>query len=629
MKCIALLSVSVILLSIMVSGVGSTKAQEYPREETVYISGDMSYCVRNFNPFNVGGWAAFNRGLSLTYMNLFCYNTVTGEMEPWLAESGEWSEDGSAFIVKIRPEAVWRDGSSVTAEDVVFSYEAMDSYNPNFSINYDIIESIEAVDEHTVRINLQEGQTYSAVGYTGLIDWSIISKARWEPLLATYGEDITGYPNMDYGDIDGCGPYLPASATDKETYYQRVDDWWGIDVFDLSRPLQYPKYVGVLEYASNDLEQRDFAAKVTDWCSSFFSGCYKWIMTHEGVVTWNKMDPEGHVFPLQGAIYMVPNMESTSHPELKEPWLRQAVAYAINMDEMCYIAQEGLVPRANPSFITPTGPMADQYIDYDLIEETYGDVVIPYDPDRAIEILTEHCDPGSSVEDGWYLDGQKIGPWGIVTAEGWSDVNLMSDLISRNLRDIGIECEARIVSEDDYWGIPGTGDFDWIDFACMDSGVPGPTFPISAYNNLFTGTPDAWQNFARYTPETSPNAATVQDLIGEMQKVPIGSDESIAIAKEIQSYIVPELPYIPLYVQVSWDRHWTTHWEGWSTIDNPAPCGVGCGWNEYVFPQVILSLKPAGAAEEEGAAGIPWTYVGIGIVVLAVIALLAAKRLRG
>ncbi|MDH5443825.1 MAG: hypothetical protein OEX16_05960, partial [Hadesarchaea archaeon] len=104
---------------------------------------------------------------------------------------------------------------------------------------------------------------------------------------------------------------------------------------------------------------------------------------------------------------------------------------------------------------------------------------------------------------------------------------------------------------------------------------------------------------------------------------PIGSSQSIALAKEIQAIVIPELPYIPLYTQITWSRYNTAYWTNWPSVDNPGP-GTTCTWAEQHIPQIIMDIEATGAPPAAGE--IPWTYVGIGVVVLVLIALLATRR---
>jgi peptide/nickel transport system substrate-binding protein len=630
-KWAALLSVFVLMASLVAYGLRSVRSEqiskkevavaptEFPRNESMILGGDTSYCGMGFNPYNIPGSSA-NRGGALTYMSLFWYNWTSGELQPWLAKSYEWSVDGSKFVIHLRPEARWRDGTPVTADDVVFDFET-ENESGRFPLEPTIIESVTAANTSTVDINLVAGKEFSNRVLISLQDMPVFSKVRWQALLAQYG-DITSlqtYRNENFDQIDGSGPYLPIVSEPNRVVYERVDNWWGNETF--GQPA--PKYVILLNHATNDLEQRDFDQGVLDWDDSFFSGSYAYIINHNDTVCWNKKDINGKVFNTAGAIYLVPNIGSKVHPELSQPWLRQAVAYAIDVDQIISVAQEGLVVRASPSYITPTGPMADAYIDHNLINQTYGAEYIPHDPAKAIQILQEHCN--GSVDQGWTWNGNPIGPWQINTISGWSDVNLMSWLITQQLKNIGITMQVNMIDESIAYPRAESMDFDWLDFDFSIDTSPSPTFPISGLDSLFRGEPGADVDMCNYT--SSPNSQAVNDLILSMWSLPIGSNESIAVAKQIQALLVPELPYIPLYVQIPWSRYHTDYWVGWPTVDNPGP-GQGASWWEPTIVQVIFGLQSAQKATVP-TGGVPvWVWVGTGVVVVAIIAAVALVMTR-
>lgn len=54
----------------------------------------------------------------------------TGNYVPQLAESLEPNSDASEWVVKIRPGVQWHDGSDVTADDVIYSFQRV--LNPKF-----------------------------------------------------------------------------------------------------------------------------------------------------------------------------------------------------------------------------------------------------------------------------------------------------------------------------------------------------------------------------------------------------------------------------------------------------------------------------------------------------------------
>ncbi|MEM9011321.1 MAG: ABC transporter substrate-binding protein [Pseudomonadota bacterium] len=79
-----------------------------------------------------------------------------GAIVPGLAESWEISDDGLIYTFTLRQGVTFHDGSSFEAADVVFSLDRArgeESTNAQKAL-YTGIESVEAVDDHTVRITL-------------------------------------------------------------------------------------------------------------------------------------------------------------------------------------------------------------------------------------------------------------------------------------------------------------------------------------------------------------------------------------------------------------------------------------------------------------------------------------------
>lgn len=76
---------------------------------------------------------------------------------PHLAES--WEIDGNSFTFTLRDDVTFHSGNPMTAEDVVFSIERTRALGQGFAFLFTIVESVEAVDTHTVRITLSEPYT--------------------------------------------------------------------------------------------------------------------------------------------------------------------------------------------------------------------------------------------------------------------------------------------------------------------------------------------------------------------------------------------------------------------------------------------------------------------------------------
>ncbi|WP_346795667.1 ABC transporter substrate-binding protein [Halomonas sp. Bachu 37] len=90
------------------------------------------------------------------YEGLLRYTTDL-EPIPQLAESWEVSDDGRTYTFHLREGVTWHDGEPFTAEDVVFSADVFHrDLNPSARAVLQHVESIEAIDEHTVEFTLAQ-----------------------------------------------------------------------------------------------------------------------------------------------------------------------------------------------------------------------------------------------------------------------------------------------------------------------------------------------------------------------------------------------------------------------------------------------------------------------------------------
>ncbi len=94
-----------------------------------------------------------------TYESLGEYITdLPYAMRGQLAESFDLSEDRKVLKVKINPLARFADGSKLTAQDVLFTYNALQSdANPLYKIGYQDVESVVAESESTIVYTFKEG----------------------------------------------------------------------------------------------------------------------------------------------------------------------------------------------------------------------------------------------------------------------------------------------------------------------------------------------------------------------------------------------------------------------------------------------------------------------------------------
>jgi len=125
---------------------------------------------------------------------------------PELAESYEVSDHGLQYTFKLRPGVTFQNGDELTAEDVKFSFDRLRAKDSGYSYGSQVetIESVDAVDKHTVRFKLSRG-TGPFLVYMAFPGSSIVPKK-----LVESGHDLNANPV-------GSGPfkfvsYEPRSA---------------------------------------------------------------------------------------------------------------------------------------------------------------------------------------------------------------------------------------------------------------------------------------------------------------------------------------------------------------------------------------------------------------------------------
>jgi peptide/nickel transport system substrate-binding protein len=181
---------------------------------------------------NTGGYDSLNpfvrKGTSPWQLAYFTHETLMGRSwdEPFtlyglLAETVETDDARTWVEFTLRPDTTFSDGSPLTVEDVIFSFEVLGTEgHPKYHSLYRQIESIEQTAERSVRLTFNSPNRELAL-LAGLRP--ILSKAQWE------GRDFANAPVQDIP--IGSGPY---TVTDYETgrfiQLTRNADYWGADI---------------------------------------------------------------------------------------------------------------------------------------------------------------------------------------------------------------------------------------------------------------------------------------------------------------------------------------------------------------------------------------------------------------
>lgn len=173
-----------------------------------------------FNPFVIKGTPA--AGISLVYDTL----TVESADEPFseyglIAQSIEMPSNRAWVAFTLNPKAKFSDGTPVTADDVVFSFNVLRERGlPMYRYYYANVANVEAQDGGRVLFTFKEGDNRELPLILGQMP--VLPKHFWD------GKDFSA-TTLELP--VGSGPYRVKSFEQgRSVVYERNPDWWAKDL---------------------------------------------------------------------------------------------------------------------------------------------------------------------------------------------------------------------------------------------------------------------------------------------------------------------------------------------------------------------------------------------------------------
>ncbi len=206
----------------------------------------------SFNPFILKGDGAI--GLSLLSDSLMTSSADEPNSAYGLvAHSVERSDDGKSITFFMRPEAKFSDGTPVTADDVVFSFDTLKAKgHPVYRFAIKDVAKAEALDKHTVKYTF---------GGARLRDLPLTVAGL--PILSKAYYDKVDFTKTSLVPPVGSGPYLLANfKSNTFVEYERRDDYWAKDL---------PVNVGRYNF---DVLRFNYYKDRTTWFLGLTSGAY-------------------------------------------------------------------------------------------------------------------------------------------------------------------------------------------------------------------------------------------------------------------------------------------------------------------------------------------------------------------
>jgi microcin C transport system substrate-binding protein len=244
-----------------------------------------------------------------------------------VAEAVSFSADFSSVTYRLREQARWHDGTPVTPDDVIFSFEAVKKYSPQLAAYYRHVTKAEKTGDREVTFTADASGNRELPRIIG--ELTVLSKQWWE------GTDANGKKrNIGETTLEpplGSGPYrIKDFSVGHYIAYERVKDHWssGLSVNVGRNNFEELHY----EYFRDTTAAIEgFKAGIVDW--RFENSAKNWATAYDFPAVSDKRVLLEE-FPIRNIGIMQAFAFNIRREKFQDPLVRLAFNYAFNFEEM-------------------------------------------------------------------------------------------------------------------------------------------------------------------------------------------------------------------------------------------------------------------------------------------------------
>lgn len=457
-------------------------------EQTSQTIKDIRLAVVNFD--NINPLISKNRSVQevtkLVFEPLLQLNK-NYKLEPCLAK--EWAKSGdTSYILKLRTDVKWQDGSAFTAQDVKYTIETLKQIDSIYSYNVQHISSVDIIDNYSIRLNLDT--------IVPFFEYNLIF-----PIVSINyftGQDIQN-TDKNFTPI-ATGMYQITANQDNTITLTKNQNWWNISQKDAKiETINVNKYSSMGE-AYNAFKLGNIDLLTTENLN---------VEDNIGKIGYNKKEYYGREHD-----FIALNCDDSI---IGKAEVRKAIAYAID--------KSGIVSSVyGGKYYVADNPLDCGNWTFDTEGSSIG-----YNPDQAKQVL---------MDDGW---SYKYGYW--QKKEDYKTIRLTVDLtvnsdnnsqvkvaeeIEKSLEDVGIKVNIQKLNNDRYKKALENKDYGMI--------ITGTNSSLSPSLVTYFGS----GNLANYESEEVNNILAELLSTTDENKIKEDTNKLINIYKT-------EVPYISLY----------------------------------------------------------------------------------
>ena len=444
---------------------------------------------------------------SLTFAGLTKFND-TGDVVPDLATTWNISDDGITYTFKLRQDAKWSDGASVTANDVVFTAQMLQ--DPGFPGRSDVGSlwrtiRVNKLDDYTVQFQLSQP-------LAPFLDFTTIGLLPQHVLSGTNSADLTklsfnlqpvGNGAWHVVEVNTTGNRVSSIALEPSPNYYGAKP-------NLSRL--------VFRYYANLQAVFDgFRAGDVDGFGNLSLADEKRAEARDDLTMYTATRSR------YTALFFNLRRDSGAIA-LSDKAVRQALMYAIDRQKLVQDVLGGDAIVADTTFIPGTWA-------YDANVKRY-----PYDPNRAVEILRDNGYELATVAPSnvsvWQKNGEPIAFTLLIQDD--TTRRAVAEAIAKQWRELGVQVTVQPVRN-------------------LVRDFLGPRqFQVALVDTLVDGDPDPypiWHRSQIVVPGQNYTGWDNQDVSDWLEAARTTTDRTkrSELYRQFQDAFAEELPALPLY----------------------------------------------------------------------------------
>jgi peptide/nickel transport system substrate-binding protein len=503
---------------------GPAGATSYKKGGTVTISNEQGQTwTCQFNPFNP---AVDEESVGFMYEPLVFVDLLNNQAEtPMLASSYAWSADKKSIVFTIRSGVKWSDGQPLTAADVAFTFNLMKRVPATDLYALWTGAGLQSVVANGDKVTMTFDQPATSYFSNFANQVGIVPQHIWDTGAAAAHPDTWADPNPV-----GTGPFMVNPCGPNNIQYTANPNYWQAGKPYIQK-VEYPAYL------DNGPANLDLANGKAQWGSQFIPSIKNFYLSRSSDNhTWS---------PPVTMVQLFPNLDP-SHKATSTLAVRQAIAMAIDRNQVSAIGEGGQQPAANQAGVVI--PTFQNYYDSGAV------AAAGYDKPNVAKAKQLMQSAGYSTSHPLSLK--------VITITGYTDWDASLAVIKQELQPIGINLTVDDLAQQTFDNDLFTGNFDLAYYG--EAGGPTPYYELRQLLDSKNSAPlgkQANSNYERY------NNPAVDALFNKYPTA--DSADQISIIKQVESYMLKDVPIIPTTEAVDWFQYNTKDIEGWPTQQDP------------------------------------------------------------